>query len=81
MKLEGLSFRDRFDILLLKLTEGQFENAKIKMQSAKLRNPDLVGMSVLIGVLFVGDCQAGRVVRRARQAACYLEARPESGYI
>jgi hypothetical protein len=67
MKLEGLSFRDRFDILLLKLTEGQegqFENAKIKMQSAKLRNPDLVGMSVLIGVLFVRDCQAGRVVRR-----------------
>jgi len=65
MKLEGLSFRDRFDILLLKLTEGQFENAKIKMQSAKLRNPDLVGMSVLIGVLFVRDCRAGRVVRRA----------------
>ena len=65
MKLEVLSFRDRFDILLLKLTEGQFENAKIKMQSAKLRNPDLVGMSVLIGALFVRDCQAGRVVRRA----------------
>jgi hypothetical protein len=65
MNLEMLSFRDRFDILLLKLTEGQFENAKIKMQSAKLRNPDLVGMSVLIGVLFVRDCQAGRVVRRA----------------
>jgi len=65
MKLEKLSFRDRFDILLLKLTESQFENAKIKMQSAKLRNPDLVGMSVLIGVLFVRDCQAGRVVQRA----------------
>ena len=65
MRLEGLSFRDRFDILLLKLTKGQFENAKIKMQSAKLRNPDLVGMSVLIGVLFVRDCRAGRVVRRA----------------
>jgi len=65
MNLEILSFRDRFDILLLKLTEGQFENAKIKMQSAKLRNPGLAGMSVLIGVLFVGDCRAGRVVRRA----------------
>jgi hypothetical protein len=65
MKLEGLSFRDRFDILLLKLTEGRFENAKCKMQSAKLRNADAVGMSVLIGVLFVRDCQAGRVVRRA----------------
>jgi hypothetical protein len=32
------------------------------MQSAKLRNPDLVGMSVLIRALFVRDCQAGRVV-------------------
>jgi hypothetical protein len=40
---------------LLKLTDGQFENARIKDQNAKLRNPDLVGMLVLIVVLFQRD--------------------------
>jgi len=29
---------------MFKLADGQFENAKIKVQSAKLRNPDVVGM-------------------------------------
>jgi len=38
--------------LLLKLTDGQFENVKIKVQNAKLWNPDRVGMAVLIIVLF-----------------------------
>jgi len=33
---------------LLKLTDGQSENAKIKGQNAKLRNPASVGMGVLI---------------------------------
>jgi hypothetical protein len=36
----------------LKLTDGQFENAKIKFQNAKLWNPDIVGMAVFIGTLF-----------------------------
>ena len=35
----------------LKLTDGQFENARIKVQNAKLRNPDGVGMVVFIGAL------------------------------
>ena len=30
--------------MLFKLTDGQFENAKIKVQNAKLWNPDVVGM-------------------------------------
>ena len=52
---------------LLKLTDGQSENAKIKGQNAKLWNPDGVGMGVLIVVLvgiirgqimvYVGSCQ------------------------
>ncbi len=37
---------------MLKLTVGQFENVKIKVQNAKLWNPDGVGMAVLIIVLF-----------------------------
>jgi hypothetical protein len=36
---------------LLKLTDGQSENAKIKGQNAKLRNPASVGMGVLIVAL------------------------------
>jgi len=37
---------------LLKLTDGQFENAKIKVKNAKLWNPDYVGMAILIVLLF-----------------------------
>jgi len=34
------SFDDSFSIsYLLKLTDGQFENAKIKLQNGKLSNP------------------------------------------
>jgi hypothetical protein len=36
---------------LLKLTDGQSENAKIKGQNAKLRNPASVGMGVLVAAL------------------------------
>ena len=36
---------------MLKLTDGQSENAKIKGQNAKLRNPASVGMGVLIVAL------------------------------
>jgi len=36
---------------ILKLTVGQFENAKIKVKNAKLWNPDVVGMTTLIMVL------------------------------
>ena len=36
---------------MLKLTDGQSENAKIKGQNAKLRNPAFVGMGVLIVAL------------------------------
>jgi len=36
---------------LLKLTDGQSENAKIKGQNAKLRNPASVGTGVLIVAL------------------------------
>jgi hypothetical protein len=36
---------------LLKLTDSQFENAKIKVKNAKLWNPDSVGMTILIMVL------------------------------
>jgi len=36
---------------ILKLTDRQFENAKIKVKNAKLWNPDVVGMTVLIMVL------------------------------
>jgi hypothetical protein len=35
----------------LKLTDSQFENAKIKVKNAKLWNPDSVGMTILIMVL------------------------------
>jgi hypothetical protein len=45
-----LSFRGGLDILL-KLTDSQFENAKIKVKNAKLWNPDSVGMTILITVL------------------------------
>jgi len=38
--------------MLLKLTNGQFENAKIKVKNAKLRNPDFVGMAIFIMFLF-----------------------------
>ncbi len=38
--------------LQFKLTIGQFENAKIKVKNAKLRNPDSVGMAIFIIVLF-----------------------------
>jgi len=31
---------------ILKLTNCQFENAKIKVKNAKLRNPDFVGMAI-----------------------------------
>jgi len=34
------------------LRNGHLENAKIKVQSAKLRNPDLVGMGVLVVASF-----------------------------
>jgi hypothetical protein len=37
---------------VLKLTDGQFESSKIKVKSAKLRNPDFVGMTILIVFLF-----------------------------
>jgi len=37
---------------VLKLTVGQFENAKIKVKNAKLWNPDSVGMAIFIMVLF-----------------------------
>ena len=43
-------------VLLLKLVDladGQFEDAKIKAQNAKLWNPDPVGTVVLIVVLFL----------------------------
>ena len=36
---------------ILKLSDSQFENAKIKVKNAKLWNPDGVGMTVLIMVL------------------------------
>jgi hypothetical protein len=36
----------------LHLRNGHLDNAKIKMQSAKLRNPDLVGMGVLVVASF-----------------------------
>jgi len=40
--------------MLLKLTDRQFENAKVKVQNAKLRNPDNVGMVVLVvALLFI----------------------------
>ena len=32
---------------ILKLTDGQFESSKIKVKSAKLWNPDFVGMTIL----------------------------------
>jgi len=35
----------------LKLSDNQFENAKIKVKNAKLWNPDVVGMTVLIMVV------------------------------
>jgi hypothetical protein len=35
----------------LKLTDSQFENAKIKVKNAKLWNPDVVGTTILIMVL------------------------------
>jgi hypothetical protein len=37
---------------LLKLTDSQFENARIKVKNAKLWNPDSVGMTILIMVLW-----------------------------
>jgi len=36
----------------IKLTDGQFENAKIKVKNAKLWSPDFVGMAILIMILF-----------------------------
>jgi hypothetical protein len=36
---------------MLKLSDSQFENAKIKVKNAKLWNPDVVGITVLIMVL------------------------------
>jgi len=48
---ERLSFRGGLDILL-KLTDSQFENAKIKVKNAKLWNPDSVGMTILSMVLY-----------------------------
>jgi hypothetical protein len=38
MKLEGLSFRDRFDILLLKLTEGQRVSLRMQKSKCKVQN-------------------------------------------
>ena len=35
-----------------KLTDGQFESSKIKVKSAKLWNPDFVGMTILTVYLF-----------------------------
>jgi hypothetical protein len=35
----------------LKLTDSQFANAKIKVKNAKLWNPDVVGMTILIMAL------------------------------
>jgi len=32
----------------LKLTDSQFENAKIKVQNAKLWSPDVVGVTIFI---------------------------------
>ena len=37
---------------LLKLTDGQFENSKFKVKSAKLWNPDFVGMAIFNLFLF-----------------------------
>jgi len=34
-------------ITSLKLTDGQFESSKLKVKSAKLWNPDFVGMTIL----------------------------------
>jgi hypothetical protein len=36
----------------LRPKRGHLENAKIKVQSAKLRDPDLVGMGVLVVASF-----------------------------
>jgi hypothetical protein len=36
---------------LLKLTDSQFENARIKVKNAKLWNPDVAGMAISIMVL------------------------------
>jgi len=33
-------------VILLKLTNGQFENAKIKVKNAKFWNPDSVGIAI-----------------------------------
>ena len=39
-------------IILLKLTGSQFENSKFKVKSAKLCNPDFVGMAIFNLFLF-----------------------------
>jgi hypothetical protein len=52
----------------LKLTDCQFENAKIKVQNAKLRNPDVVGMDVLVVVLLADNHRPDRDTYRFRAA-------------
>jgi hypothetical protein len=37
---------------VLKLTDGPFKNARMKVENAKLCNPDVVGMAVSIRLLF-----------------------------
>ncbi len=39
--------------MILKLTYGQFENAKIKVKNAKLRYPDFVGIPVAEIAVFI----------------------------
>jgi len=62
----------------LKLTDCQFENAKIKVQNAirlrrgyagqELRNPDVVGMDVLVVVLLAHNHRPDKDTYRFRAA-------------
>ena len=63
---------------LLKLTDGQSENAKIKGQNAKLRNPAFVGMGVLIvalvgisGQIDLSDIVVARSVATWQSSCCH----------